>query len=86
MSNAANQEYDIIAVIPMKPLADGKSRLAQTLTPDERASISFGMLRRVLVALRGASIDPIWVVGGDERVKNLARNQGDCGTKKWAGT
>ena len=71
-----NQEYDIIAIIPMKPLAEGKSRLARTLTPEQRASISIGMLRRVLGALRGASIEFIWVVGGDERVKNIARNQG----------
>ncbi len=72
----SNQEYEIIAIVPMKPLAEGKSRLAQTLSPEERANISIGMLRRVLVALRGASIDPVWVVGGDERVKNLARNNG----------
>ena len=69
-------EYDIIAIIPMKPLAEGKSRLARALTPEQRASISIGMLRRVLGALRGASIEFVWVVGGDERVKNIARNQG----------
>ena len=76
MSTDSNQEYDVVAIIPMKPLTQGKSRLARTLSPLERASISSGMLRRVLAALRGASIDPIWVVGGDERVKQLARNQG----------
>ncbi len=72
----SNQEYDIVAIVPMKPLSEGKSRLSRTLTPEQRANISVGMLRRVLVALSGASIDPIWVVGGDERVKNMARNQG----------
>lgn len=72
----SNQEYSIAGIIPMKPLSEGKSRLARDLTPEQRAGISAGMLRRVLVALRGASIDPIWVVGGDERVKNMARNQG----------
>ena len=71
-----NEEYDITAIIPMKPLSDGKSRLAKALSPEERANISIGMLKRVLSALSGASIDPIWVVGGDDRVKNLARNQG----------
>ena len=71
-----NQEYEIIAIIPMKPLSEGKSRLAQTLSSEQRANISIGMLKRVLLALKGASLDPIWVVGGDERVKNLARNQG----------
>ena len=72
----SNQEYDIIAIVPMKPLVEGKSRLAQSLSPQERANISVGMLRRVLLALKGAAIDPIWVVGGDERVRNIARNQG----------
>ena len=72
----SNQQYDIIAIIPMKPLVEGKSRLAQSLSPEERANISVGMLRRVLGALVGASIDPVWVVGGDDRVKNQARNQG----------
>ena len=76
MSTVSNREYDLIAIIPMKPLSQGKSRLALTLSPEQRANISAGMLRRVLAALRGASIDPIWVVGGDERVRNLARNLG----------
>ena len=71
-----NQEYEITAIVPMKPLSEGKSRLSKSLSPEERANISVGMLRRVMSALQGASIDPIWVVGGDERVKNLARNQG----------
>ena len=69
-------EYDIVAIIPMKPLAEGKSRLARTLSPEQRANISIGMLRRVLGALRGASFEFIWVVGGDDRVKHMARNQG----------
>ena len=72
----SGQEQNIAAVIPMKPLSRGKSRLARTLTPEERASISAGMLRRVLVALLGASIDPIWVVGGDDRVKHISRDSG----------
>ncbi len=72
----SNQEYDIIGIVPMKPLSDGKSRLARALSPEQRANLSVGMLRRVMVALKGASIDPIWVVGGDDRVKNFARNQG----------
>ena len=75
MTNS-NQAYDIVAIVPMKPLSQGKSRLARTLSPEQRANISIGMLRRVLIALKGASIDPVWVVGGDDRVMRLARNQG----------
>ena len=75
-ANMSNRELEIIAIVPMKRLSGGKSRLARTLTPEKRANISIGMLRRVLMALSGASIDPIWVVGGDDRVRNMARNQG----------
>jgi 2-phospho-L-lactate guanylyltransferase len=65
---------DVVAIIPMKPLAAGKSRLRWVLTPEERADITIGMLRRVIMAVQGASIDPIWIIGGDERVRNVARN------------
>ena len=60
----------------MKPLAEGKSRLARALSAEERASISLGMLFRVISALKGSSIDSVWVVGGDERVGDLARSLG----------
>ena len=71
-----HQGYETIAIVPMKRLSEGKSRLAKTLSPEQRADISIGMLRRVLGALSGASIDPIWVVGGDDRVRHVARNLG----------
>jgi 2-phospho-L-lactate guanylyltransferase len=32
------------------------------------------MLRRVLGAIKGSSIEMFWVVGGDERIRNVARN------------
>jgi 2-phospho-L-lactate guanylyltransferase len=32
------------------------------------------MLRRVIAAVRGASIELFWVIGGDERVMRLTRN------------
>ena len=62
---------NVIAIIPMKPLSEGKSRLSQDLTADQRADLVLGLLRRVIVAIRGAGIDTIWVVGGDERVNEL---------------
>lgn len=74
---------DIVAVIPMKPLAAGKTRLARGLTSEQRADIVIGMLRRVIMALQGASIDPIWVVGGDERVKSLTRNSSSLWLPDW---
>ena len=71
-----NRSTGIIAIVPMKPLSEGKSRLARALSAEERARISLGMLFRVLSAVRGAGIDSVWVVGGDERVEELARSLG----------
>ena len=58
----------------MKPLADCKTRLSRTLTAEERGDLVIGMLRRVLMAIRGASVEVFWVVGGDWRIRNLTRN------------
>ena len=69
-----NEEQNVIAIVPMKRLTDGKSRLARTLTEEQRAEITLGMLRRVLKALGGASIQMICVIGGDDRVRKLARD------------
>ena len=68
------QNSEIVAIVPMKPLSAGKSRLSRSLTPEMRAGLAIGMLRRVLVAVKSASIDHVWVVGGDDRVRNMARN------------
>ena len=62
---------NVIAIIPMKPLSEGKSRLSQDLTVEQRADLVLGLLRRVILAVRGAGVDTIWVVGGDERVHEL---------------
>ena len=67
---------NVIAIVPMKPLSQGKSRLGQTLSAEQRADLSLGMLRRVLLAIRAASIETMWVVGGDNRVRNMTRNLG----------
>jgi 2-phospho-L-lactate guanylyltransferase len=58
----------------MKPLNEGKTRLARQLTREQRAELISGMLRRVIAAIRGASIELFWVIGGDERVMRLTRN------------
>ena len=60
----------------MKPLSLGKSRLAQTLTAGQRADLALGMLRRVVLAIKSASIDTVWVVGGDDRVRELTQTLG----------
>ena len=65
-----------IAIVPMKPLLDSKTRLSDRLTPEERANLTIGMLRAVLEAIKGASVDPVWVVGGDQRVREEAEQGG----------
>ena len=72
----ATEPENVIAIVPMKPLSQGKSRLAKTLTAEQRADLAMGMLRRVLLAIRAASVETIWVVGGDNRVRNMTRNLG----------
>ena len=74
--SATDRHFEVIAIVPMKPLAEGKSRLARALSAEERANISLGMLFRVVSAVKGAAIDSVWVVGGDDRVREMARNLG----------
>ena len=61
-----------IAIVPMKPLAGSKTRLSDRLTPEQRGDLTIGMLRVVLEAIKGAAIAPMWVVGGDQRVREEA--------------
>ena len=68
------QGAEVVAIIPMKKLADSKRRLAGYMEVDQRGDIVIGMLRRVIMAIQGASVGQVWVVGGDSRVRNLARN------------
>ena len=63
-----------VPIIPMKPLSEGKTRLSQQLTKEQRAELAAGMLRRVIAAIKGASIEFFWVVGGDDRVRRMTRN------------
>ncbi|NQW22306.1 MAG: 2-phospho-L-lactate guanylyltransferase [SAR202 cluster bacterium] len=67
---------NVIAIIPMKPLSEGKSRLGQILSAEQRADLALGMLRRVITAIKEASVANIWVVGGDDRVQNVTRELG----------
>lgn len=67
---------NVIAIVPMKPLSKGKSRLSKSLSAEQRADLALGMLRRVVLAIKAASIENVWIVGGDERVRHMARNLG----------
>lgn len=65
---------ELVAVIPMKPLSQSKTRLAPHMSEEQRSDLVVGMLHRVLGAIKGSSIETFWVVGGDERIRNVARN------------
>ena len=63
----------ISALVPVKSLSAGKSRLAPALTARERAALSLYMLQKVLDALRrSCRFDWIGVVTNDPRVHSLA--------------
>ena len=70
------ESQNVIAIVPMKPLSQGKSRLSQSLTEEQRADLALGMLHRVILAIKAASVDTVWVVGGDDRVREMARGLG----------
>lgn len=57
----------IVAVVPVRSLLEGKSRLADVLSPRRRAALIESMLARVLASLRASNaIDRIVVVSPDE--------------------
>jgi 2-phospho-L-lactate guanylyltransferase len=65
------------AVIPMKPVARCKLRLASALEPRQRACLVLWMLEHVATAaLRAMSIADVVVLGGDEPVQALCRSVG----------
>lgn len=64
------------AVVPMKPLAQSKTRLAAALPPNRRAALSLAMLRTALCALGRSRFGRVIVVGGDARVRAEAREHG----------
>ena len=60
----------VLAVVPVRSLREGKSRLSGVLSPRRRAQLMEEMLGRVLAALRAASrIDEVWVVTPEESLE-----------------
>ena len=65
------------AIVPVKPLRRGKSRLAGVLSEDERALLNFAMLGNTLKTLKSvAEIEQILVVSRDPAALALAREHG----------
>lgn len=67
----------IWTIIPVKPLYDSKSRLAQVLSPEERAALTSHILESTLQVLDDVDdIDRILVVSRDPKALKVARNGG----------
>ena len=65
------------AIIPVKPLRRGKSRLSAVLTEDERTTLNQNMLTNTLKTLTSVDrIDTIMVVSRDPGALTLAREFG----------
>ena len=65
------------AIVPVKPLRRGKSRLAGILTEDERADLNRALLQHTLQILSELKeVDEVLVVSRDPQVLTIARNYG----------
>src|SRR5512143_3220041 len=62
------------AIVPVKPLRRGKSRLAGVLTENERTFLNYAMLENTLRALTSVtSVQQVLVVSRDPAALSLAR-------------
>lgn len=67
------REVSVFAVVPVKNLAEAKSRLSASLDPEERGVLTLTLLKNVLAALRGVGIiDRVAVVSPSRRALSLA--------------
>ncbi len=65
------------AIVPVKPLRRGKSRLAGTLTEDERTALNQELLEHTLKILSSLKeLDQVLVVSRDPQALTIARNHG----------
>ena len=65
------------AIVPVKPLRRGKSRLAGILTEDERTDLNRTLLQHTLQILSELrEVDEVLVVSRDPQVLTIARNYG----------
>jgi 2-phospho-L-lactate guanylyltransferase len=72
---------DLTAIIPMKPMATAKSRLADQLSQLDRESLVSNMLRHVIQVIRETGITEILVIGGCGEINSVASQMG----AKWIG-
>jgi 2-phospho-L-lactate/phosphoenolpyruvate guanylyltransferase len=67
----------LMAIIPVKPLAEAKSRLASVLSPDERVALAQRLLERTLLKVtRARGLLGVVVISRDPQVLQTARKYG----------
>lgn len=67
----------VATIIPVKPFAEGKSRLSNCLSDERRYTLNRNMFRHVLkTALATQGIHDILVISRDEEALNLAEKEG----------
>ncbi len=67
----------LIAIVPVKPLAEAKTRLASVLDKGERVALARRLLERTLLKLtRVNGISSVVVVSRDEQALRIARKYG----------
>lgn len=65
------------AIVPVKPLRRGKSRLAGTLSEDERTELNRTLLQHTLKTLSDLKeLEEVLVISRDPQVLTIARNYG----------
>ncbi|MFZ5807839.1 MAG: 2-phospho-L-lactate guanylyltransferase [Chloroflexota bacterium] len=65
------------AIVPVKPLREGKSRLASVLTDPQRWQLNRSLLSRTLKVLRSMDVfEQILVISRDNEALSLARREG----------
>ena len=65
-----------VTLVPVKPVPDGKSRLAAVLDDAGRAALIAWMLGRVLDAIQTVRPGPVYVVGADAALQAVAARHG----------
>ena len=71
--------WSTVAIVPMKPLAQAKTRLSPELSESQRVALGRNLLRRVLGSVlspEAPRVEGAWVVGGDPLVKRIAGEEG----------
>jgi 2-phospho-L-lactate guanylyltransferase len=65
------------AIVPVKPLRHGKSRLAGTLTEDQRTELNRALLQHTLETLSEVkAVDGVLVISRDPHALTIARSHG----------